>query len=160
MKDIFQKSFLKLLKEDIDARDPVVEPTEDVENQAFVDSLDDDTDPSEYDINPGSFKEISKENVETAKKWIKILEDFAELINGLNNPNSLNHFLNDVDREGSAFRGIVRSQGKRVTRMAEESAAMAEVLASNVVGSDRKQRELLQQFPNLIKGPDSPQAPE
>jgi hypothetical protein len=46
---------------------------------------------------------------------------------------------------------VVRSQGKRVTRIAEEAAGMAEVLASHVVGSDRKERELLQQFPNLKK---------
>ena len=151
MSNIFKKQFLGLLTEDIDLDDEEEknddvddldlssdDPSPEQEEKAFVNSLDDDTDPDEYDVNPNSFKAINHENIEEAKKWIKILEDFADLINSVDNDTSLNHFLNRVDREGSAFRGVVRSQGKRVTRIAEEA-------------SDRKERELLQQFPNLKK---------
>lgn len=148
---IFQTHFAKLLSEDIDEDLDVTndEITPEQEQDAFNGTLDDETDPSDYDVNPNSFKQINHENIEEATKWIKILEDFADLINSVENDDSLNHFLNRVDREGSAFRGVVRSQGKRVTRIAEEASAMAEVLRSHVVGSERKERELLQQFPNL-----------
>lgn len=148
---IFKTHFTKLLSEeiddDLDVNSDDISP--DQEREAFVNTLDDDTDPDEYDVNPNSFKQINHENIEEASKWIKILEDFADLINSVENDDSLSHFLNRVDREGSAFRGVVRSQGKRVTRIAEEASAMAEVLRSHVVGSERKERELLQQFPNL-----------
>lgn len=152
--NIFAKRFSRLLTEDVDDEELDLsqdDPTPEQEEKAFVNGLDDGTDPDEYDVNPNSFKQINHENIDEATKWIKILEDFADLINSVENETSLNHFLNRVDREGSAFRGVVRSQGKRVTRIAEEASGMAEVLRSHVVGSDRKERELLQQFPNLKK---------
>jgi hypothetical protein len=153
--NIFAKHFLKVLEEEL-SNSPLQGDDEELqdispERDAFEGTLDDGTDPAEYDINPNSFKQINKSNIIGAKKWIAILNDFADLINSIDNEDSLNHFLNRVDRDGSAFRGVVRSQGKRVTRIAEEAAGMAEVLASHVVGSDRKERELLQQFPNLKK---------
>jgi|TARA_R110000765_G_scaffold7963_4_gene26027 hypothetical protein len=153
--NIFRQQFNKLLSEDInDDEEEFVEmdpEDEEAGEEAFQGSLSDDTDPKDFDVNPNSFKSINRSNIEEAKKWISILNDFADLINSVDNSDSLNHFLNRVDREGSAFRGVVRSQGKRVTRIAEEASAMAEVLGSHVVGSDRKERELLQQFPNLSK---------
>jgi len=157
-KNIFKNQFISILNEDI--KDEELEATEDeiyapddteASGEAFGSTLEDDTDPEDFDVNPNSFKRVNKSNIEEAKKWISILNDFADLINSIEDPDSLNHFLNRVDREGSAFRGVVRSQGKRVTRIAEEASAMAEVLGSHVVGSEKKERELLQQFPSLQK---------
>ena len=149
-----QKYFQKLLKEDIRDEsemtgDPSLDATPEEERDAFRSSLDDDISAEDYDVNPQSFRAISDKNIEEAREWIEYLEKFAGMINDYENTSSLNHFLNRVDREGSVFRGIVRSQGKRLTRMAEEAAAMAEVIGSHVVGSERKTRELMQQFPNL-----------
>ena len=62
---------------------------------------------------------------------------------------SFNQFINRVDREGSPFQGIVRSQSKRVTRISEELMALVEHLNSNIIGSERKMKQLMQQFPNL-----------
>ena len=157
--NIFKNPFIKLLEEDIEASEPTApeeEPDlslddEEEAEQAFNSTLDDDTKAEDFDVNPNSFTKIYRQNIEEAKKWITILDDFAKLVNSVDDKDSLNHFLNRVDREGSAFRGIVRSQGKRTTRIAEEAAAMAEVIGSHVVGSERKERELLQQFPNLQK---------
>lgn len=146
---VFKNTFLSLLNEDIESKEDSLQSDPESERQAFVNTLDPDTDPSEYDITPSSVRSIGRMHVEDAKKWVQILNDFADLINSGENPDSLNNFLNKVDREGSAFRGIVRSQGKRVTRIAEECAAMAQVLESNIIGSAKKERELLQQFPNL-----------
>lgn len=153
MENIFKNQFLKLVNEDIDKLeseiDPALQENPESEKRAFVKTLDSDTNPEDFDVNPGSFKQITEENINEANKWINALEEFATLINDVENHESLNHFLNRVDREGSPFRGIVRSQSKRVTRIAEECDALGQVLASYVIGSDRKKRELLQQFPNL-----------
>jgi hypothetical protein len=149
--NIFKTHFTKLLNEDIEENQAQDFDNEEASQEAFDKTLESDTNPEDFDVNPNSFKSINRANIEEAKKWIQILNDFSELINSVDNTDSLNHFLNRVDREGSAFRGIVRSQGKRVTGMAEDASAMAEVLGSHVVGSDRKERELLQQFPNLQK---------
>jgi len=148
--NIFKDQFIKLLEEDLSQpkNNELIDDPEESEN-AFKDTLDDNTDPKDFEVNPNSVKQIGKQNVEDARKWVQILNDFADLINSGSDQESLNNFLNTVDREGSAFRGIVRSQGKRVTRIAEEAAAMAQVLESHIIGSSKKQRELLQQFPNL-----------
>lgn len=153
MKNIFKDQFIKLLNEDIkvgveqeyDSLDDSPEQSE----QAFTDTLDDGTNPEDFDINPNDVRRIGRENIAEAKRWVQVLNDFADLINSGDDQDSLNNFLNRVDREGSAFRGIVRSQGKRLTRLAEECAAMAQVLESHIIGYDKKERELLQQFPNL-----------
>ena len=165
--NIFKDLFNKLLEEDINTDIRKVEdedetsnkqlsydpnsdsPTEPDENKAFNNTLDPDTDPTDYDINPNSFRAISRANIKEAENWVQVLDDFASLINSIDDEQSLGHFLNRVDREGSAFRGIVRSQGKRVTKMAEDASSIAEVLRSHIVGSAKKERELLQQFPNL-----------
>jgi hypothetical protein len=150
--DIFKKQFIKLLNEDLEEDQRELEPLEDDpqdSEDAFKDTLDDDTNPDDYDINPNDIRKIGRKNIQEARKWIAILNDFAMLINSVDDDDSLNNFLNRVDREGSAFRGVVRSQGKRVTRIAEEAAGMSQVLESHVIGYDKKERELLQQFPNL-----------
>lgn len=148
-KEVFKNFLGQLLKEDLREDAMEAEADRELDKQAFKDRLDDGTSPEDYDVNPQTFRQISQANVEIATQWVKILEDFAELINDPQNEDSLIKFLNDVDREGSAFRGITRSQGKRATRIAEECSAMAEVISSHIAGSERKQRELMQQFPNL-----------
>lgn len=150
---MIEKILTHLLKEDIVPNNEEqidVNNPEDAE-QEFVNDIDDGVNPEEYDVNPGEFKQIARENIEEAKKWIKILEDFSSLINDAENMDSLNHFLNRVDREGSPFRGIVRSQGKRVASIAENCEALAQQLNSYVISSDKKVRELVQSFPNLKK---------
>lgn len=154
MENLFEHQFKQLVNEDINQietqtiSDPL-ESSPENERRAFVKSLDEGSDPDDFDINPSSFKQITEDNLEEANKWIDILESFASSINDVDNKSSLNHFLNRVDREGSPFRGIVRSQSKRVTRIAEECDALGQVISSFVISSDKKKRELLQQFPNL-----------
>jgi superfamily I DNA and RNA helicase len=151
-KNIFKDQFDKLLTEDLEETPSKYDDLSDDPDQsqeAFEDTLDDETNPEDYDINPNDVRKIGRENIAEATKWVQILNDFADLINSVKDKDSLNNFLNRVDREGSAFRGIVRSQGKRTTRIAEEAAAMAQVIESHIIGYDKKERELLQQFPNL-----------
>ena len=151
MNDIFKNQFLKIINEDLEGRDDELMDDPESSEEAFAGTMDDGTDPEEYSINPNDVRQITKANVMEASKWVEILQDFAKLINSVDDKDSLNNFLNKVDREGSSFRGIVRSQGKRVTRIAEEAAGMSQVLESHIIGSEKKERELLQQFPNLKK---------
>jgi hypothetical protein len=120
------------------------------ENRAFEDNLDDGTDPSQFDVNPVSFQKITEENIQKARDWAEKFEEMADYINNEGSEGeSFNQFINRVDREGSPFQGVVRSQSKRVTRIAEELMALVEHLNSNIIGSERKMKQLMQQFPNL-----------
>jgi hypothetical protein len=154
--------FKKLIKEELDDRNVGVgeQSPEDslvnnlgnpeAEDEAFKNNLDDDTDPSQFDVNPVSFKKITEENIQKARDWASKFEEMADYINNEGDESeSFNQFINRVDREGSPFQGIVRSQSKRVTRISEELMALVEHLNSNIIGSERKMKQLMQQFPNL-----------
>lgn len=153
---MFENIFKKILKEDlqadlapdeVDFNDPVAQ------DDAFTSTLDDGTDPSEFDVNPVSYRKITEENVNKAQEWADIFEQFAQKINSDvdGGDESFHQFINRVDREGSPFRGIVRSETKKVTRIAQELSSIAETLKSYIIGSEKKSRELMQQFPNLEK---------
>lgn len=155
---MIEKYFHKILKEDIssDANEDHFDIDSDLgdsnsEEEAFQNNLDKDTDPSQYDVNPVSFQRVTQENVEKAREWSKKFEEIANLINDDSDDTteSFNQFINRVDREGSPFQGIVRSQSKRVTRVAEELTSLVEHLNSHIIGSERKMKQLMQQFPNL-----------
>ena len=109
------------------------------DSEAFEKSLDDETDPTAFDV-AQDVAAMPLQNVEKAKKWIQELDNFAEFINGMSE-GSLNAQINAMDKEGSVFRGIVRSEQKRITKIAEETRALSEVLKSYVLGSDKKRRE-------------------
>lgn len=145
----YKNLFKDVLTEEIKTVPDDGDDTQISDQEAYEMSLDADTPKDALDPNPSDFTRITKENVEKAKSWIAKFEEFSLLINDINNPNSFNKFINQVDREGSPFRGIVRSETKRITRLAEECTSVAEVLKSYVIGSEKKERELLQQFPNL-----------
>lgn len=155
---MIEKIFQKMLKEDIDlsANSDHFDLENDLgneqsEDKAFKQSLDSETDPSQYDVNPVSFQRVTQENVEKAREWAKKFEEISELINddSTDSTESFNQFINRVDREGSPFQGMVRSQSKRVTRIAEELTSLVEHLNSHIIGSERKMKQLMQQFPNL-----------
>lgn len=155
---MFKDVFSKVLKEDLN--DPMLDDqlpldVNDVESKdtAFKDTLDDGTDPSEFDVNPVSYRKITEENVAKAQQWADIFEQFAQKINSDDEggEESFHQFINRVDREGSPFRGIVRSETKKVTRIAQELSSISETLKSYIIGSEKKSRELMQQFPNLEK---------
>ena len=157
-----EKYFKTLIKEDL--RNPEVNSVNsrmddsleqglsdpEAQDEAFKNSLDSGTDPSQFDVNPVSFQKVTEENIQKARNWVEKFEQFADLINSdKEEPESFNEFINRVDKEGSPFQGVVRSQSKRVTRIAEELVALAEHLSSSIIGSERKMKQLMQQFPNL-----------
>ena len=155
---MIEKYFQKILNEEIpsSAEEDHFDLDLDLDNttsedQAFKQSLDPETDPSQYDVNPVSFQRVTEENVQKARDWANKFEEISNLINDDSDDSteSFNQFINRVDREGSPFQGIVRSQSKRVTRIAEELTSLVEHLNSHIIGSERKMKQLMQQFPNL-----------
>jgi hypothetical protein len=124
---------------------PVVENTQPVAEQgdaeAWKKSLGPDTDPASFDAAPNPQPAISQQNIEIAKQWVQRIEDFKKFINGLE-PDSLAVQLNKMDRDGSVFRGIVKSESKRLIKIAEALGGFNEILRSYIIGSEKKAREL------------------
>lgn len=141
MTNDFKSLFLRLLKED-DGTDVDVN-LQDVpyEDDAWKDTLDPETDPSQFDVPDNPSLSFNKVTIDKAKQWIGKLEEFAEWINGLEE-GSLNTQINNLDRDGSVFKGLVRSQEKRLVGIAEDCKAFAEVLKGYVIGAKKKQREI------------------
>ena len=62
----------------------------------------------------------------------------AEFVNGTG-PESLNSKINDLELKNSVpFRGVVRREEKRITKLAENLRGLAEVFKSVVIGSKKK----------------------
>ena len=97
MNDIFKNQFLKIINEDLEGRDDELMDDPESSEEAFAGTMDDGTDPEEYSINPNDVRQITKANVMEASKWVEILQDFAKLINSVDDKDSLNNFLNKVD---------------------------------------------------------------
>jgi hypothetical protein len=127
---------------------PVVENTQPVvpsdsggDAEAWKKSLGPDTDPTAFDAASNPQPAISQQNIEIAKQWVQRIEDFKKFINGLE-PDSLAVQLNKMDRDGSVFRGIVKSESKRLIKIAEALGGFNEILRSYIIGSEKKAREL------------------
>lgn len=118
---------------------------DEAESGAWEDTLDADTDPKEFETPENPRIGLSKKAIETGKEWIETLYGFREWINGLS-AESLNSELTNSDRDGSVFKGIVRSQSRRITKIAEELAALEEVLKGYIIQAPKKEREINKQL--------------
>ena len=147
---LFAEQFLmSLLKEqeelqgELPAGPPAETAPEDFtpeKNQAdFNNSLDKDTDSSEFDIK-GISPDVTVETIKKVKNWAIKLNDFEKF---LNNPteDSLHRILADNDRAGSLLRGITRKASDSITRIAGEIAKLKEVLNTFVNTAPKKMRD-------------------
>jgi len=91
---------------------------------------------------------ISKQNIEVAKDWVRKIDEFKKFINGLE-PDSLHSQMNSMDRDGSVFRGIIKSESRKIIKIAEALGSFNEILRSYIIGSDKKARELQAQTSKL-----------
>jgi hypothetical protein len=139
MADIkFEDVFLKkLITEDQDT--PVADPSSD--KGAWMDTLDADTDPTAFDTASNPKPELSKQNIEVAKEWVNHIDEFVNFLNGIEG-NSLHAQIAKMDREGSVFRGIIKSERKKITKIAELLQSINEVVKGYIINSDRLTREL------------------
>lgn len=107
--------------------------------QDFQNSLDPNTDSSQFDIE-GVSADVTVETINKVKDWALKLNDFEEF---LNNPSddSLHRILADNDRAGSLLRGITRKASDSITRIAGEIAKLKEVLNTFVNTAPKKMRD-------------------
>lgn len=130
----FHKYFNILLEQDI----PAEEATPLDDQQALEQGLDKDTDPSEFDVAPVELG-IQSNTVKKVTEFIKKIEEFSTFLNS-ETGESINKFINEVDKEGSVLQGISRESGK-VTTVAENLASLAEAFRGQLMVAMRKHRE-------------------
>ena len=116
---------------------PHIDDTEGDE-AAFRKSLDPETDPKAFDGAKNPAIRLDTEGVQKAKEWIERLENMATFINGMDE-NSLNAQINSLEMRNSIpFKGIVRREEKRITKLAENLRGLAELFKTVVTSSGKK----------------------
>lgn len=123
------------------APQPAAQPEQNDDAAAWQKSLSPDTDPASFDAaaNPGH--QIKQQNIEVARTWVQKIDEFKKFINGLE-PDSLHAQMNQMDRDGSVFRGIIKSEQKKIIKIAEALGSFNEILRSYILSADKKAREL------------------
>ena len=135
------KKIAKMHKENVM---PAMEAEADVpaaggdEEAAWKASLDKGTDPKDFETPDNPQLNIDASGVEAARSWVSKLEEMAEFVNGTG-PESLNSKINELELKNSVpFRGVVRREEKRITKLAENLRGLAEVFKSVIIGSQKK----------------------
>ena len=105
------------------------------DSEAWKKSLDKGTNPEDFDTADNPQHEVDVSGIAAAHEWIKKLVETAEFVNGTG-PESLNSQINQLELKNSVpFRGVVRREEKRITKLAENLRGLAEVLKSVVITS-------------------------
>lgn len=111
------------------------------DSEAWKKSLDKGTNPEDFDTADNPQHEVDVSGIAAAHGWIKKLVEVAEFVNGTG-PESLNSQINQLELKNSVpFRGVVRREEKRITKLAENLRGLAEVLKSVVITSEKKVRD-------------------
>lgn len=114
---------------------------EDGDSEAWKKSLDKGTNPADFDTADNPQHEVDVSGIAAAHEWIKKLVEVAEFVNGTG-PESLNSQINQLELKNSVpFRGVVRREEKRITKLAENLRGLAEVLKSVVITSEKKVKD-------------------
>lgn len=113
-------------------------PAPDEGEKAWSKSLDPKTDPSKFDGAENPSLTLDTKGIESAREWIKKLDDMATFINGMDE-HSLNAQINSLEMRNSIpFKGIVRREEKRITKLAENLRGLAELFKTVVTSSNKK----------------------
>ena len=111
------------------------------DSEAWKKSLDKGTNPEDFDTADNPQHEVDVSGIAAAHEWIKKLVETAEFVNGTG-PESLNSQINQLELNNSVpFRGVVRREEKRITKLAENLRGLAEVLKSVVITSEKKVKD-------------------
>lgn len=120
-----------------------INPNEIGDEEAFAASLDDGTNPGDFDTNtPTGAPAVSPEDqvrekqVKQLGQWIEKLTNFTSYLNGVDN-NSIQKVLNDAG-EGSLFAEIARGERKRIARLAQEMSSLTESFKGYMLSSDEE----------------------
>ena len=108
------------------------------DREAYTKTLDKGTNPADFDVEDNPQLKVDSSGVEAARGWISKLEEMADFVNGTG-PESLNSQINQLEIKNSVpFRGVVRREEKRITKLAENLRGLAEVFKSVIIGSQKK----------------------
>jgi hypothetical protein len=147
LKDKKEKQLKLKLKEALiqgvmsaEAEDPAPAPEAD-DSEAWKQSLDKGTNPKDFDVADNPQLGVDSSGITAAHEWIQKLVEMAEFVNGTG-PESLNSQINQLELKNSVpFRGVVRREEKRITKLAENLRGLAEVLKSVVITSEKKVKD-------------------
>lgn len=137
----FRKYFDIILEQDAPAADetPADQATPEDDQAALEQGLDTDTKPEDFDVEPENLG-IQTGVVKKLNEYITKIEEFSAFLNDPNKSDSLNKYINEVDKEGSVLKGISRETSK-VTTVAENLASLAEAFRGQLLVAMRKYRE-------------------
>jgi len=135
----FEKRFLTFIKEESD-----------LEKAAMAASLDDDTNPEDFDTqveppDPNSLTQQASEiktrqaaeMKEQLNKWVSSLDEFREFINGTG-PGSIQYTLSQAEPD-TIFDKVKSSEARRIARVATDIAALTESLKGYIAQSSDSQ---------------------
>jgi len=118
------------------------EAEQDDDSVAWQKSLDKSTNPKDFETPDNPQHTIDTTGLQAAHEWIGKLEEMAHFINGTG-PESLNSQINQLEIKNSVpFRGIVRREEKRITKIAENLRGLAEVFKSVIITSEKKIKDV------------------
>lgn len=145
MSEKYKNVFKSILIEDDQIRPEDITAEGDAEalDSSFEGDLradDFETDPIETGLEDG---QVPDETIEKTKEAITKIKEFSEWLNSTES-NSLNKQLNDLDKEGSIYRGVAGNSGQIVSA-AKALNDIVETLTGVVLSAPKKQRELQQQ---------------
>jgi hypothetical protein len=140
----FNHRVFHLLEQDEPENPELAVNTDDIgDEDAFAASLDDGTNPSDFDTNtPTGAPAVSPEDqvrekqVQQLGQWIEKLTNFTSYLNGVDN-NSIQKVLNDAG-EGTLFAEIARGERKRIARLAQEMSSLTESFKGYMLSSDEE----------------------
>lgn len=145
--------FEKHLRKNLATEAEIAPPADDVATQApeggevspdtaaWQQSLEPGTDPEAFSTPDSPEYGVVSQNLQMVKSWVDRVEEFKHFINGTDG-DSLNAQINKLDRSGSVFKGLVRSEENRIIRLAEDLAGLAEVFKAYMIGADKKVRDM------------------
>ena len=111
------------------------------DSEAWKRSLDKGTNPEDFDVADNPQHDIDTSGIKAAHEWVKKLVTMAEFVNGTGSE-SLNSQINQLEIKNSIpFRGVVRREEKRITKLAENLRGLAEVLKSVIITSEKKVKD-------------------
>lgn len=133
----FQTRFLKVLNEE----DALGDESREGDQEAFNASLDDGTDPQEFNdvpANPMADYEAKQaaNTISVLTNWVGNVEGFIEQLNGLS-PDSMNAQLNSTDC-GSILSDVARSESKKISRIAQDLSSLGEALKQYLLTAQNK----------------------
>ena len=118
---------------------PVANPEDEItDDAAWKGTLDKDTDPDDFNVEDNPMMKVDTAGIDAAHEWVGKLENMAEFVNGTG-PESLNSKINELEIKNSIpFRGVVRREEKRITKLAENLRGLAEVFKSVIITAQKK----------------------